>query len=161
MNKRGNRASAGVVMNRPSDVLRAGSEILDAVMVPHGFHFVFREEGQSSGGDFAWGEYICGDRRLTLHFRSSLGLVTYQFGDIQVSHDGFVREVYGTSGANAYPGFSDDPLDGFRHLRHDLEQYGSVFLRGTDEELQLLLLQAVSRDQRRRGLKALFEGRDD
>ena len=29
-----------------------------------------------------------------------------------------------------YPGFSDDPMAGFRHLRHDLELFGEVFLRG-------------------------------
>ena len=145
-------------MSRPADVLRAGCEILDSVLVPHGFHFALREAAKSCGGHFAWGEYIRGDRRLALHFQWSLGLVTYHLGDVQVAHEPYVRTVHGVSGENAYPGFSDDPLDGFRHLRHDLEQYGSAFLRGTDEELQSLLLRAVEEVQRRpRGRKALFD----
>ena len=35
---------------------------------------------------------------------------------------------------NQYPGFSDDPLDGFRHLLHDLEQYASDFIDGPGDE---------------------------
>ena len=115
-------------MDRPTDVLRAGCEILDTVLVPHGFHFALRDAARSSGGHFAWGKYVRGDRRLALHFRASLGLVTYHLGDVQVSHESCVRTLHGASVGNAYPGFSDDPLDGFRHLRQDLERYASAFL---------------------------------
>jgi hypothetical protein len=84
--------------------------------------------------------------------------VTYHLGEVQVSHEGHVRTVHGASGGNAYPGFSDDPLDGFLRLRHDLERYGGALLRGTDEELQSLLLRVVEQEQRRpRGFKALFD----
>jgi hypothetical protein len=90
--------------------------------------------------------------------RASLGLVSYHLGDLQVPHEAFVRTVHGASGGNAFPGFSTDPLDGFRHLRHDLDRYGAAFLRGSDEELRSLLLRTVEQEQRRpRGFKALFD----
>jgi hypothetical protein len=143
-------------MTRAADLLRAGCDILDAVLVPHGFQFVLRDAGQSSGGDFAWGEYVRGDRRLALHFRASLGLVAYYAGDMNVSHEWFVRAVRGAPGA--YPGFSDDALDGFRHLRHDLEACGGPFLRGTDQELHSVLQRAVEQERHKpKGFKALFE----
>jgi hypothetical protein len=34
---------------------------------------------------------------------------------------------------SAYPGFSADPLDGFRRLASDLERFGDEFLKGTDQ----------------------------
>ena len=145
-------------MERPIDVLRAGCELIAPVLVSDGFQFRLRDAAPSSGGHFAWGEYVRGDRGLALHVRASLGLVTYHLGDLQVPHEAFVRTVHGASGGNAFPGFSNDPLDGFRHLRHDLERYGAAFLRGTDEELRSLLRRTVEQEQRRpRGFKALFD----
>jgi hypothetical protein len=142
----------------PTDALRAGCEILDPIFVPNGFTFATRDTGRSSGGHFAWGEYVRGERRLALHVRWALGLVTYHFGDVQASHESYVRVVHGISGGNAYPGFSADVLDGFRHLRLDLERYGATFLRGTDEELRSLLVRVDDQEQRRpRGLQALFD----
>ena len=145
-------------MTTPTDMLRAGCDILNDLLVPNGFRFDLRDAGPSSGGHFAWGEYVRGERRLALHVRWSLGLVTYSVGDLQASHESFVRAVLGQSARNAYPGFSDDPLDGFRHLREDLEQFGAVFLRGSEDELRSLLVRAASEEQRRpKGLKALFD----
>jgi hypothetical protein len=43
--------------------------------------------------------------------------------------------VTGRKWSTEYPGFSDDPLDGFRHLRADLEKHGSSFLTGSDADL--------------------------
>jgi hypothetical protein len=50
------------------------------------------------------------------------------------------------SGENAYPGFADDPLDGFRHLRADLERFGDDFLTGDAS----ILIRAASEEARRR-----------
>lgn len=61
----------------PREVLERGVAILDSVLAPAGFRFVLREEGRGSGGDFAWGEYVRGERRLELHYRYSLGNVVY------------------------------------------------------------------------------------
>lgn len=83
---------------------------------------------------YASTEFIRGDRRLEIHFRHSLGLVTYHVGSVSLSHEDYMWSVIGKRWASHYPGFSQDPLDGFRDLRQDLEQYGAVFLSGTDSE---------------------------
>ncbi|HKI87011.1 MAG TPA: HXXEE domain-containing protein, partial [Thermoanaerobaculia bacterium] len=69
----------------PAAKLAEGCKILGSVLLPHGFHFELREVGKSSGGYFAWGEYVKGDRRLEIHFRYSPGHITYHFGDRSIS----------------------------------------------------------------------------
>jgi hypothetical protein len=106
-----------------------GVSILEPVLTPHGFVFEFREEGRGAGGLFARGEFVSGDRRLELHFRYSLGLVTYHVGANQVSHAAYMDEL-GVRSQASYAGFSDAPMDGFRHLASDLERFASDFLLG-------------------------------
>ncbi len=125
----------------PAEILQSGIKELDAIMIPHGFMFETLQEGKSSGGKFANGEYRRGNRRLVLHFRRSLGLVTHHVGDVFLSHEDYIRALLGLSkvqGRNSYPGFSTDPIDGFRHLREDLERFGDIFLNGSDEEFRSL-----------------------
>jgi hypothetical protein len=114
----------------PIEVLRQGVVILDPVCAPHGFRFCNEQTGRGSGGLFASGEYVRGDRRFELHFRASLGLVTYHVGPLSLPHDEYLRALRVLPGECAYPGFSDDPLDGFRHLKTDLERFGQEFLAG-------------------------------
>lgn len=85
-----------------------------------------------SGGEFGETAYTRENRRLELHFRYSLGLVVYHVGTVSLPHEDYMRAVLGRGGANQYPGFSEDPLDGFRHLRHDLARYWSEFLTGSE-----------------------------
>lgn len=118
------------------EILRAGCSILDEVMKPHGFAFVERSSGQSSGGNYASGEYVNGDRRLEIHFRHSLGLVTYHVGSSSLTHRDYMRALLGEDGGNQYPGFSDEPLDGFRHLKYDLSHFCEDFLSGSGEEFK-------------------------
>jgi hypothetical protein len=120
----------------PTGMLREGSKILDRVLRPHGFTFVEGPSGSGSGGHFAAGNYVRGDRRLELHFRHSLGLVTYHIGALSASHEAYMRDLLGREGGNRYPGFSDDPLDGFRHLAHDLERFAADFLSGSGATLK-------------------------
>ena len=117
----------------PREVLDKGAAELATVLEPAGFLFIDGGEQSGSGGVSATGDFIRDDRRLELHVRSSLGLVRYHFGDYAVSHEDLVRGVRGTeriAGPSEYPGFSDDPLAAFRHLRADLERFGGVFLTG-------------------------------
>ena len=109
--------------------LRAGCQIIAPVMDRHGFNFVEGLSAQGSGGSFASGEYVRGDRRLELHFRHSLGLVTDRIDTFSLSHVAYMQAL-GKCWHHRYPGFSDDPLDGFRHLRHDLEHSCTDFLSG-------------------------------
>jgi len=88
----------------------------------------------SSGGSCASGRYVKDDRRLEIHFRQSLGLVTYHLGKIAITHEQFMYALLGPQGGNKYPNFSDDPLEAFRDLSWDLERYCLDFLTGPGEE---------------------------
>ncbi len=116
----------------PLETLKAGVGILDDLMKQHQFSASTNVIGQGSGGTFASNEFIRGNRKLEIHFRYSLGLVTYHVGKISLSHEDYMWSVIGKRWASHYPGFSRDPLDGFRDLRRDLEDYGATFLTGTD-----------------------------
>ena len=136
------------------EIFRAGREILDEVMKPHGFTFVEGPSGHSSGGNFASGEYVKGDRRLEIHFRYSPGLVTYHMGSLSLTHDAYMRALLGRGGGDKYPGFSDDPLDGFRHLRYDLSHFCGGFLYGSGEGFERCVVKA--REQEKiKGFKSL------
>lgn len=117
----------------PRELLDRGVVELAEVLGPAGFTFVALDEDDGSGDTSASGEFRRGDRRLELRVRRSLGLVRYHFGDQTLSHEDFVRGVRALDGISAeaeYPGFSDDPAAGFRHLRVDLARFGDVFLTG-------------------------------
>jgi hypothetical protein len=131
--------------DRPLEILRAGCEILDPVMNSHGFRFALRDSDLGCAGYYANGDYVSGDRRLELHFMYSLGLVTYHVGDMSISHDAYLRALTKGAGGNQYPGFSDDPLDGFRHLAHDLQKFCDDFLSGDGK-----VLIATAQDMRAR-----------
>jgi hypothetical protein len=130
----GRWTTTSIGVTQASDTLVKGAAIVSASLP--GFRFEERAEGVGSGGAFAWGEFVRDDRRLELHFRRSLGLVTYHLGNHALSHEGYLRAMGVPPGANQYPGFSDDPLDGFRHLAHDLRAFVSEFVRGDAVTLQ-------------------------
>ena len=99
----------------PKSSLLEGAEILEKVLPPNGFRFQFRGEGKSSGGKFAWGEFIRGDRKLEFHVRYNLGLVRYHVGTESASHDYYMREI-GVLERCHYPGFSEDLREAFSHI---------------------------------------------
>lgn len=112
-------------------------------MQGHGFAFVPLASGKSSRGWSASGEFRrerAGEiRRLELHFRHSLGLVTYHLDGTSLSHSDYMRALKAT---NQYPGFSDEPLDGFRHLLNDLERYAGDFLDGPRDDFARCIQEA-------------------
>jgi hypothetical protein len=114
----------------PADYLRESCAILDPVLNRFGFTFKFEGAGASSGGNFAFGNYLCGSRRLELHYRFSLGLVTYHFAELTLDHASYMKALLGMDGGNHYPGFSDEPLAPFEGLKFDLEHFASAFLLG-------------------------------
>ena len=127
------------------EIFMEGCRLLELPLVSAGFKFISGPAARSSGGHFASGEYVRDGRKLRLHFRHSLGLVTYQFRGLTASHESVLRAL-GVFGRHQYPGFSDDPLDGFRHLRSDLDSFLQVFISGLDEELGRLLTAAIQEE---------------
>jgi hypothetical protein len=98
-------------------MMDAGNEILGQILEPAGFVVGEVETGRGSGGSFAISRWTKGTQFIELHVRWALGIVNYGWGDQMFDH----RHVVSSLGARAsYPGFSDDPLDGFRHLANDL-----------------------------------------
>ncbi|MBW8310659.1 MAG: hypothetical protein K0M64_01370 [Rhizobium sp.] len=134
---------------RAQQVLRAGRELIDPILLPCGFSWGHGASGSSSGGDFASGWYSRDDRTLEMHYRFSLGLVSYRMGDLCLDHAEYMS-VVAQGGQSQYPGFSDDPLDGFRHLAHDLVAYCAAFLRGSDAEFARVVELVGAKHQGRR-----------
>jgi hypothetical protein len=116
------------------ELLQSGTLILKDILAEHRFKIGAIKSGIGSGGSFASCEFRRGNRRLRLHFRYSLGLVAYEAAGVTLSHEDFMWSVLGRPGATSYPGFSNEPLDGFRHLASDIAEYAQVFLEGTDDE---------------------------
>ena len=129
-------------MKTKTDILREGSEILKPFMGKHGFDFSVDGEGSSSGGNFSSGSWTKDNRKLAFHYRHSLGLVTYSVDDRVIEHEFFVWAICGEKKQAKFPGASEGELDGFRRLLDDLNQYCSVFLSGSDEELLNMIQKA-------------------
>jgi hypothetical protein len=113
----------------PRESLLDGARIIGEVLLPAGFSFQLEAEGHGSGGAFASGRFARGERAIELHFRHSLGLVTYHLGELSLDHATFMRHL-GVYGRNSYPGFTEDPLEGFRQLASDLVRYCQDFVIG-------------------------------
>ena len=120
----------------PEEALRQGSELLMPLFAEHGFVCEQSGRGKSSGGPFAYAAFRRGDRRFEFHFRFSLGMVRYHLGSESISHEEYMCSVLGKPNLSHYPSFSNDPLDAFRHLRNDLQDYCLEFLAGTKEVFQ-------------------------
>jgi len=125
---------------RPKKHLLAGVEILDAVLRPHGFVFALEHHAKGSGGCFASGSYEKGDRRLEMHFRETLGLVTYSIGGDRLDHETYMR-LLGVYGRNQYPDFPQEPLDSFRRLASDINSYCADFVAGDGARFRSLVRQ--------------------
>jgi hypothetical protein len=122
----------GNVASEHQQGLEAGIELLDDLMRSHGFVYTPTAVGVGSGGSFASGEFRRGNRSLELHYRFSLGLITYHVGNLVLSHEDYMWSIPGGRWRSEYPGFSKEPADAFRHLRADLERRGIDFLSGSD-----------------------------
>jgi hypothetical protein len=127
--------------NPSSKLLERGVAELAGTLGPAGFEFIQSDEGADARGPFATGEFLRGDRRLELHVRGSLTAALYHFGDESLPHEDLVRGVRALEAISAepqYPGFSTDPMAGFRHLRHDIDLFGAIFLRGGKKAFRAL-----------------------
>src|SRR5258705_2617774 len=123
------------------ELRRRGGELLSPVLVPYGFVYQAGEVDRGSGGLYAHG----GSHERTVRWNSAcghaLGEVRYRVDAATLLHEDFARAAV-ERGQARYPGFSDDPLDGFRALATDLVRFGSVFLAGTTAEFAAVVTKA-------------------
>ncbi len=105
---------------KPEQLLIKGAEILSTYLSSLNFNFNLIETGKGSGGHFAHGQFINEDKTIDLHFRWSLGLVSYKINNLILSHEDYI-DLVGQHGQNKYPNFSDNPLDAFHCLLFDLK----------------------------------------
>ena len=126
----------------PLDSLTKGRAALDPLLQKSGFSWVATGSGQGSGGTFASGKYVRGERELELHFRHGLGLFTYRVGLNAVSHEDYIRFLGHAKDAE-FPGFPSDPLDGFRALANDINRWCGDFLNGPGETIGAAVKQAA------------------
>jgi hypothetical protein len=138
--------------NKAKEWLERGAELLKPLFLRYGFAYRTLNDGDSSGGQFAYGEFRKGARRMEFHFRYSLGLVTYKLNSHSMSHQEYMRSMLGKPNASQYPGFSTDPMDAFRHLRFDLEEHCADFFEGTDECLLRRIEDALAEPIQKSGL---------
>lgn len=123
----------------PKDRLLAGAEILAPVLRPHGFVFKLEAHDKGSGGLFASGAYCKDTRRLELHFRYSLGMVSYHIGHDSLDHETYMR-LLGVYGRNQYPDFPQKPMESFHHLAADIQEYCENFTSGDGEHFRSLAM---------------------
>jgi hypothetical protein len=102
----------------PHRVSRAGSELLRPLLEGYGYEIGPEETARGSGGPAAVVRWVADDRWIETHVRTGLGIVRYGFGDEYIEHRDFLRWA---GAAGAYPGYGDDPVQGFVRLLADLE----------------------------------------
>ena len=138
--------SLGVIAEAQVEMLQRGSKFLSASLDSAGFLASEIESGKGSGGPAAWRRFVNGNRDIEVHFRLSLGLVSYQWNDVALSHGELLRAL-GIKGT--YPGFSTDPMDGFKHLAADLSGPLAPFVHGDFEWWQHAIATAAQPPQSR------------
>jgi hypothetical protein len=113
-----------------------GVALLQSIMEEAGFKFAITGEGKSSRGPYLSGDFSKGRKQLSLSVRHTLGQVTYTVGLDTLSHEDYVWAV-GVNGL--YPGFSEDRVVAFEHLRADLKAAGDAFLNQPDVVFKMLV----------------------
>ncbi len=92
-----------------------------------------------------------------MHFRQSLGLVQYHLGNHSVRHEPYMRRL-GVWSQCRYPGFSNEPLQVFEDLSHDLA-FASDFTTGDGTALVAAAeAQEVEDDGRNEAILAGYQG---
>ena len=69
--------------------------------------------------------------------------VVYRVGERSLPHEAYMAVVLGEEGSNQYPTFGGQPLDGFRHLCHDMDCYATAFLNGPESHFKVIAERAA------------------
>ena len=138
----------------PREVIRAGAEILNAVLAQRGFEFAPGEEGQGSGGTFAQGRFTKGNRSIEFSFRYGLGEVSYRIGEKSISHENYLK-YSGNWQSRKYSDFSSIPEESFLALAQDIESYLSDFTEGNGNIFLSLVAEYEKNPSKFKGFAAL------
>ena len=112
----------------------AGVALLAPVLTAAGFTNAEVRVTHGSGGHAAVAVWHRSDGLgLETHVRESLGIVRYLWGGKSLDHKDYLR-LRGVRGA--YPGFSENPEEAFRHLLTDLTGSAADLLTMSGTEFQ-------------------------
>ncbi|HWR13657.1 MAG TPA: hypothetical protein VN577_02425 [Terriglobales bacterium] len=136
-------------MANPERVLRHGATILKPIFDPSGFKFRKESSGRSSGGAYASGAFVKGNRRFEFHVRDSLGLVTYRVGGTQLSHTDYMTQL---GVKHLYPTFGEEFQSQFEALAHDVVTFAQDFLQGDGAEFKRLAEDLAAHPNKFKGL---------
>jgi hypothetical protein len=139
--------------------LEQGSALLAPALHAYGFTYEAGNEVADASQEIAQGAFARSDgRRLELTVirvligddgepvgspRCSLRDVLYRVGSLTLRHEAYMAVVLGDEGSNQYPTFGGQPLDEFRHLRHDIECYATVFSHGPESHFKVIAERAA------------------
>jgi hypothetical protein len=139
--------------------LEQGCALLAPLLEAQGFAYEEATVTSDETQEVARGTFVRADgRRLELtvvrvlvtedgdevaNARSILRDVVYRVGEFALAHDAYMAVVLGEEGSNQYPSFGGQPLDGFRHLCHDVQSYATVFLRGPESHFKVIAERAA------------------
>lgn len=158
----------------PKSQLESGVAILDPALLPHGFVFHFQGAGCGSGGSFACGEYVRGDRSLHLHHRRGLGIIQYNIADLSIDHAAYLKSLGVENQSDLLSTRLESGLDRYHALRSDLENFCSDFVTGPatewataarvdgerrSEQNKTLTAKYVGDDRKRQQARELFQNR--
>ncbi len=139
--------------------IEQGCALLAPVLEAQGFAYEAGTTSDTDRQETAHGAFVRADgRRLDLTVirvlraedgervaspRTILRDVIYSVGPLALPHEAYMAVVLGEEGSNQYPTFGGEPLDGFRHLCHDIECYANVFLRGPESHFKVIAERAA------------------
>jgi hypothetical protein len=138
----------------PAAKLSEGVAALRDVLGPHGFVYRTGEAGVGSGGAFATGSFVRGDRCLELSFRHGLGQVKYRLGESLLDHEAYLRRT-GHWAERRYPDFGADHIESFRALAQDIASFCTDFLRGEGDQFRALAAAQKANPNEFKGFAAL------
>lgn len=114
---------------------------LNPFLNPLGFVFEISGSGVSSGGEFAAGFYVNGDKKIGLIYRAitGLGSVNYEYHQMAISHSNLMSHLgkYEVSklkyDTNKFSSYSKDGGSVHDALVYDIQNFGMTFLVSSDE----------------------------
>jgi hypothetical protein len=114
----------------PEEMLERGVAILAPTLAPHGFTYVSSHSGKGSGGAFASGTFTRGERRLSLHHRWGLGIVTFEIDRLTVPHEHYISFLGVADRSKLLWTPLASGLDRYQALQFDIETLCDDFTTG-------------------------------